>query len=157
MIFIRQANRDDFALVMDVMKAMAKDNAMFSVDWKKVAWTVADLIDNPTGYIFLAFDGKACLGSFAVEQNTPWYSTDLILDECWIFVRPEYRKTRAIFHLLESIKGLAQKLGLPVQINVVTPNRPDAKVRLFKRYFKMVGESNVQIKAETNVESNDTI
>ena len=144
MTVIRTAERADFALVMDLLESMANDNALFSVDWKKVAWIVADLIDNPKAHIFLSFEGAVCTGSFAVEQSTPWYSNDKILDECWIFVRPEYRKSRTIFRLLKAVKNLSEELALPVVVNVVTPNRSDSKVKLFKRYFKLVGESDVQ-------------
>ena len=147
---VRDAERGDYRAILKCLEEMGTDNAQFSISWLKVTKTVASMIDDPDAWIFLAIDDGAIAGMFAVERTNPWYSEDYVLEEAWIFVRKPYRKTRAIFKLLKEVQNLSCLLGnMPVSVNVVTPHRPDAKVKLFKRYFNLIGYRHVQKEIQT--------
>jgi len=143
-MIVREATRDDFSPMFEILEEMAVDNAQFSINRQKSLTLIANMIDNPDSWIFLAMDGDVIAGMFAVNKTSPWYSDDPILDEGWVYVRRSHRTSRAIFHLIKEVKFLSQALGdLPVMVDVVTAHRSEAKVKLFNRYFKSVGERNV--------------
>ena len=141
---IRDATRDDFSSMIEILEEMALDNAQFSINRQKSLSLIANMIDDPNSWIFLCIDDDVIAGMFAVSKTSPWYSDDPILDEGWVYVRRSHRKTRAVFYLCKEVQQLSSLLGdLPVMVDVVTANRANIKVKLFNRYFKNVGEKNV--------------
>jgi hypothetical protein len=66
-----------------------------------------------------------------------WYSSEMLLEERAIYTHPAYRKSsenpsRAAA-LVEFSKTLADGLGLPLSIGVLSSQRTEAKVRLYRR------------------------
>ncbi len=66
-----------------------------------------------------------------------WYSDEPVVEEKAIFVRPEFRaaKARRAQRLCGFSKQVADSLGIPLIIGVLSNARTEAKVRLYERQF----------------------
>ena len=62
-----------------------------------------------------------------------WYTDANHLEECFNFVRPDMRKSDHARNLIEFAKKCSDQLKLPLMIGVLTNNRMEGKVRLYRR------------------------
>ena len=144
-MFVELATREDYVSILNALKEMNNDNGQFKVNELKAMERIAALLDSETAYILLAKTDDEIAGMFALEITSPWYSSEETLEEQFIYVRQPYRKTRAIFYLINEVKKLSQSLGnLPVIISIIAKKRALAKQRLFQQHFKNVGNKNVR-------------
>lgn len=121
------------------MLEMHADNAIFPLAPQKAMKWVLDTCSDPDAWVFIALIEGEIIGTMAVQKSTAAYSDAVFLQDCWIFVRPAYRMTRAIFRMIKAVKELERDQGLAVFINIVSPTQAVRKVALFKRYFREVG------------------
>jgi hypothetical protein len=92
------------------------------------------------GFVYLVWDGENIAATVGLIEATSWWSDDSYLADSWIFVRPAYRKTRAIFMLMRAIKQHA-----PVYIGIGSDKDIARKAKLFERFGRPVG---IQYKVE---------
>ena len=66
-----------------------------------------------------------------------WYSDDQVLEEKDIFIHPEFRSAKGgrARQLCEFSKQVADSLGIPLIIGVLSNHRTEAKVKLYERQF----------------------
>lgn len=66
-----------------------------------------------------------------------WYSDDLVLEEKAIFIHPDYRSAKGgrATRMCEFSKRIADSLGIPLIIGVLSNHRTEAKVRMYERLF----------------------
>ena len=66
-----------------------------------------------------------------------WYSDDNVLEEKAIFIHPDYRSAKGgrARRLCQFSKQVADNLGMPLIIGVLSNHRTAAKVRLYERQF----------------------
>jgi GNAT superfamily N-acetyltransferase len=66
-----------------------------------------------------------------------WYSDTLVVEERAVFTHPEYRSAKGgrARKLCEFSKKVADDLGIPLIIGVLSNHRTEAKVRLYERQF----------------------
>ena len=89
--------------------------------------------------------------------TTPWYSEEANLEELFIFVKPEHRKTKNAIELMNFAKWCSETSNLPLFIGVISNERTQGKVRLYKRQFSepvgsfFVYKSNGRSGANTKV------
>lgn len=76
-------------------------------------------------------------GAVLLRIGSMWYSDDQVLEEKAIFIHPDYRSARGgrARRLCEFSKQVADSLGLPLIIGVLSNHRTEAKVRLYERQF----------------------
>jgi len=76
-------------------------------------------------------------GAILLRIGTMWYSDQKVLEEKAIFIHPEYRSAKGgrARKLCEFSKQVADTLGIPLIIGVLSNNRTEAKVRLYERQF----------------------
>ena len=92
------------------------------------------------GYVYLVMDGNKIAATAGLFEATDWWSDDSYWADSWIFVRPQYRKSRAIFMLMRAIKKHA-----PVYIGIGSDKDIERKSKLFERFGRPVG---IQYKVE---------
>jgi GNAT superfamily N-acetyltransferase len=93
---------------------------------------------------FEAIEGKSavvgCIGPvgniegaihLAVRQFC--YTRNVHLEELWAYVRPQYRKSRNAQALLQFAKDLAKELKLPLLIGILSSERTETKVKMYRR------------------------
>jgi hypothetical protein len=71
-----------------------------------------------------------------------WYSDQRHLEEFLVFVDPEYRQGqwRHGVALIDWLKDLVRKTGLPMISGILSNNRTEAKCRLYRRHMPKIGE-----------------
>lgn len=76
-------------------------------------------------------------GCVILRIGKMWYSNDDVLEEKAIFIHPEYRSAKGgrARRLVEFSKSVADKLGLPLIIGVLSNHRTEGKIRLYERQF----------------------
>ena len=82
-------------------------------------------------------EGAQVEGAILLRIGTMWYSDLEVLDEKAIFIHPEYRSAKGgrARKLCEFAKQVADSLGIPPVIGVLSNHRTEAKVRLYERQF----------------------
>jgi GNAT superfamily N-acetyltransferase len=80
--------------------------------------------------------GKA-EGAVLLRIGSMWYSDQQVLEEKAIFIHPDYRSAKGgrARRLCEFSKQVADALGIPLIIGVLSNHRTEAKVRLYERQF----------------------
>jgi GNAT superfamily N-acetyltransferase len=76
-------------------------------------------------------------GAVLLRIGAMWYSDNEVLEEKAIFIHPDYRSAKGgrARRLCEFSKQVADSLGIPLIIGVLSNNRTEAKVRLYERQF----------------------
>lgn len=94
-------------------------------------------LDLEQSWVGVIANDKQIEASVCLSIVEPWYTNMAFLNETWNFVRPEFRKKPSKFSnakiLLVFCKRVADELGLPLLIGVLSPERQDAKMRLYER------------------------
>lgn len=92
-------------------------------------------------------------GAVLLRINSLWYSDDLVLEERAVFVHPDFRaaKVGRARKLCEFSKMMREKLNLPLMIGVLSNQRTEGKVRLYKRIFGEPAGAYWLVGAETGV------
>jgi hypothetical protein len=80
--------------------------------------------------------GKA-EGAVLLRIGSMWYSEQEVLEEKAIFIHPDYRSAKGgrARRLCEFSKQVADSLGIPLIIGVLSNHRTEAKIRLYERQF----------------------
>lgn len=81
--------------------------------------------------------GKTAEAAVLLRIGAMWYSAQPVVEEKAIFVRPEFRaaKARRAQRLCNFSKQVADGLGIPLIIGVLSNARTEAKVKLYERQF----------------------
>lgn len=76
-------------------------------------------------------------GAVLLRIETTWYSSDRCVGERAIFIHPDYRAAKGgrARRLCEFSKAVADGLGLPLLIGVLSNSRTQGKVRMYQRVF----------------------
>lgn len=76
-------------------------------------------------------------GAILLRIGHIWYSNEYVCEEKAIFVHPDFRQASGgrASRLCEFSKQMADQLGLPLVIGVLSNQRTEAKVRMYKRIF----------------------
>lgn len=68
-----------------------------------------------------------------------WYSEQWWMVDRWNFVHPEHRRSAHAKNLIEWSKWFSDQLGLDLLMAVLSNERTEAKVRLYRRQMPYVG------------------
>ena len=137
-ITYRPAQVKDKDNLAALLRLMHKEVGLSSLNEDKMFNRIDITIQS--GVAFLAeYDGKI-IGSMGVFIGDFWYSDDPVLMDSWLFVRKDFRKTRAAWTLLSKIKMFAKKAKAPLVVGVFSLGDTVRKNKLFSRYFKPAGE-----------------
>jgi len=81
--------------------------------------------------------GEKPEGAILLRIGAMWYSDNEVLEEKAIFIHPDYRSAKGgrARRLCEFSKQVADSLGIPLIIGVLSNDRTEAKVRLYERQF----------------------
>jgi hypothetical protein len=81
--------------------------------------------------------GEACEGTVLLRIGNLWYSDTPVVEEKAVFVRPEFRSAKGgrARKLCEFSKMVADELGFPLVIGILSNHRTQGKVKLYERMF----------------------
>lgn len=135
------ASPDDAPEVYRLMIALHDENGIFSLSEEKSMWMCANLFQPGHGIVGVIRGEKEIEGAVALEKAQQDYSTDIYLLERFNHVRPEYRRSDHAKRLIEFAKACATDLGIPLLMGIVSTQRVEAKMRLYRRLLIPIGGS----------------
>ena len=135
-ISVRVGTPEDVHAVMDVALLCCAENALSKANPEKLlqdVWAALNLEKGICGII--GEPGGVVEGVVVLRIGTLWYSDDEILEEKSVFVRPEFRSAKGgrAAKLVKFSKKAADFLKMPLTIGIMSSDRTEAKIRLYKR------------------------
>lgn len=81
--------------------------------------------------------GEKPHGAILLRIGQIWYSDEPLLEEKAVFISPAYRSAKGgrARKLCEFGKKVADELGLPLTIGVMSSQRTEGKIRMYRRIF----------------------
>ncbi len=81
--------------------------------------------------------GERIEGFVVLRVGTMWYSDAPVVEEKVIFIHPDFRaaKGKRASALCDFSKQVADSLGVPLLIGVLSNSRTEAKIRMYRRQF----------------------
>lgn len=135
---VRIARESDLDAIMELALMGAKENGISSPNPRKMLEEIYPALQRKGGLMGVIGpkDGKP-QGAVLLRIGIPWYTDDEVLEERAIFVHPEFRSAKGgrAARLLEFSMKASDELGLPLMIGILSNQRTEAKVRLYKRYL----------------------
>ncbi len=136
---VRMARPEDAEAIFKNLVLAQKDNGVFPMNPRKVTEFIRCAIDRK-GAIIGIIDGKNYIeATVGLILQQWWYTDEWSLGERWNFVHPNHRKTTHAKKLIEFSKWCAEELGVPLEMGVLSNERTEAKVRLYRRQLPCVG------------------
>lgn len=133
------------ALVGELNEEIAKSGEMsgiYALDPYRTYEGIQDCVLK--SYALMAECDGETAGSIGIGIQTQWFSGTQNLWNCWFFVYPEYRNSRAAVMMIKDVKQYAEHAGMPLIMGISSLRDVDRKNRLFSRYFTPIGGWFVQ-------------
>jgi hypothetical protein len=125
-----------------------RENGQFNLAPEKVDWfltralhpeTIPEWDTGARGAIGVIGDIGRLEAMAFVTIGTFWYSHDRHLEEFLVYVDPECRTSYHARALITWMKAQSDRTGLPLLTGVISNERTEAKVRLYRRMLPAVG------------------
>jgi len=85
-------------------------------------------------------NGSDIIGFHGLTTYKPFYSNDAVLGEYMLFIMPQFRSYKAAKMLSIAARDVADRFGLLLEINFVTPADRDLKARFLENMgAKVIG------------------
>lgn len=136
---VRMARKGDEQAIFKMLCLAQKENGVFPMNERKVKEFIRQAIEQK-GAIIGVIEGKHYIeGSIGIVLETWWYTDQWSLGERWNFVHPNHRKSDHAKKLIEFAKWCADSMKLDLEMGVISNERTEAKIRLYKRQLPQVG------------------
>jgi GNAT superfamily N-acetyltransferase len=139
---VRLAEQEDIPQIIDLLKEHFRENGNHTLSESKIITLIALHYNKSGGVIgVIGYRGEKLKGLIILAVTQLWYSDNYILDEISLFVRPECRKSDYAKQLMVFAKKASDTLDLELRISVWSNERTEAKIKLYRRQFKLKGAS----------------
>ncbi len=135
---IRLATIADMDEVMRLAVTACQENGFLNASAELLAREIWPALNNDHGLCpVIGPPGGEIQGLALLRIGTMWYSPQTVVEERAIFVYPQYRSAKGgrAARLCEFSKHVADSLGIPLLIGVLSNTRTEGKVRMYKRIF----------------------
>jgi hypothetical protein len=137
-LVVRIGTPADVHEVMDLAVSGSEENGFVQPSADRLLGEIWPALNRDRGLMGVVGprDGKA-EGVVLLRVGKMWYSNDDVLEERAIFIHPDFRSAKGgrARRLCEFSKHVADELGLPLIIGVLSNSRTDGKIRLYQRQF----------------------
>ena len=134
---IREATLEDIPALLALGQWMASESPRFSrlsFSRDRLTATLAQLIQSPQGFLWVAEEGGGMVGGMAALIHPHWFSDDLVASDLALFMSPQARGGMAAARLLRHYKAWAMAHGaVLVQAGVSTGLRTENTAQLYER------------------------
>ena len=124
--------------MMELALAACEENGFVSPEPVKLLYEIWPALNRHHGIVgFVGIPGEKPHGAILLRIGELWYSNDAVLEEKAIFIHPDYRSAKGgrAGKLCEFSKAVADELGLPLTIGVLSNERTKGKVKMYQRIF----------------------
>ena len=135
---VRTGQPQDLPVIMEMAREVAHENGIVQMDEMKVAHEFWPALNLDGGIVGIIGENRAMPEGFILLRVArQWYSSDPTLEERVAFVREPFRAKKGgrARKLCEFAKQTAETLKLPLTIGILSNQRTEAKIRLYKRVF----------------------
>lgn len=135
---IRLATPADMTEVMRLAVTACQENGFLNASQELLAKEIWPALNQDHGLCpVIGPPGGAIEGLALLRVGAMWYSQQTVIEEKAIFVYPEFRSAKGgrARRLCEYSKHVADKLGIPLLIGILSNTRTEGKVRMYKRIF----------------------
>ena len=145
---VRVAKASDRQEIWRLFLQSHRENGQFALAPEKVDWVmnralspelIPDWDTASRGVIAVIGEPGALEGLALMMIDTYWYTNEKHLGEYLVYVDPEQRKSNHARSLVEWMKHQSDLTGLPLLTGVISNERTEAKVRLYRRLVPYIG------------------
>lgn len=137
-ITIRIGTPEDLDGMMEIALLACEENGFLDPNPGKLAAEMWPALHQDHGIVgIIGPKGGQIEGAVLLRIGDMWYSDTQVVEEKAIFIHPEYRSAKGgrAKRLCEFSKKVADTLGIPLIIGVLSNSRTEAKVRMYERQF----------------------
>jgi hypothetical protein len=132
---VRLGQRDEMADLVALMREGSQEQDLFPVDEAR-ARDMLNRAFNREGGITAVIGPKGAIeAAMYLSLALPLYSAVWHLEETFVVVRKAFRRSTHAKALLGFAKKCSDELSVPLLIGVLSNERTEAKVRLYRRQF----------------------
>ena len=135
---IRLAGPQDMDEIMAIAMMACDENGFMNPNPAKLAAEIWPALHQDHGLCAVIGKPNGMIeGLVLLRIGNMWYSDSRVVEEKAIFIHPEYRSAKGgrASKLCEFSKKVADTLGIPLIIGVLSNHRTSAKVRMYERQF----------------------
>lgn len=128
----------DIHQLMDLAMNASKELAFVNYDPEKILAEIWAALHQENGLVGVIGEPDGQIeGAVLLRTGAMWYSSDKVLEEKGIFIHPDFRSIKGgrARRLCEFSKKVADELGMPLIIGILSNDRTEAKARLYERQF----------------------
>jgi len=129
---------EDVHDMMDLALAACEENGFVRPDPERLLQEIWPSLNRDGGIVGIVGDpGQKPQGAILLRICRTWYSNDEILEERAVFIHPDYRVAKGgrARKLCDFSKKVADELGIPLSIGVLSNHRTAGKIRMYERIF----------------------
>lgn len=130
---IRFADQGDEDEIMSMCLRLHDENGLFPMSKDRVRAMLRRYYEKSGGILAVIGETGSIEASLCLTVDQFWYSDAWFLSERWNYVLPEYRKSTNAKDLIRFAESKSAESGLPLVIGVLSNERTEAKVELYKR------------------------
>ena len=134
---IRIAGPEDLDELMELSMLACADNGFLEPDTGKLLQAIWPALHQDHGLVGAIDEDGVITGAILIHIGQMWYSSQNMCEEKAIFIHPSYRVAKGgrAARLCEFSKKVADTLGMPLLIGVLSNQRTEAKVKMYERKF----------------------
>ena len=135
---VRVAVPEDLDEIMQIALMACEENGFLHPNPAKLAAEIWPALHQDHGICAVIGEpGGKIEGLVLLRIGHMWYSDTMIVEEKAIFIHPDFRAAKGgrAKRLCEFSKQVADNLGIPLIIGVLSNSRTEAKVRMYERQF----------------------
>ena len=137
-VSVRVATPEDIDGVMELAMMVCKENGIFEPNVQKILFDIWPSLHQQHGIIgVIGEPGNMLEGFVLLRIGQMWYSDSPRLEEKTVFIHPKFRRASGgrARKLCKFSKQVADELGLPMIIGVLSSHRSSGKMRLYESEF----------------------
>lgn len=130
---VRFADPCDMPQLMELCRALHDENGWFDMSMDKVHGMLMHHYDRTGGMIGVIGPPHELQGAIVMQMSQMWYSDRWHLEELFSYVPPQFRRSDNAKKLIDFAKQCAVEIGVPLLIGIISNERTEAKVELYRR------------------------
>ena len=137
-LMIRLASPQDLDEIMSIAMMACDENGFLNPNPAKIAAEIWPALHQDHGLCAVISKPNGMIeGLVLLRIGNMWYSDSRVVEEKAIFIHPDFRSAKGgrASKLCEFSKKVADSLGIPLIIGVLSNHRTSAKVRMYERQF----------------------
>lgn len=137
-LIVRVGSPADLDDVMELATAVAGENAIVPANHIKVLGRIYPALHRDGGLIGIVGPREGKPHGFALLWvAAPWYGDERIIEECGIYVHPDWRAQRGgrAAQLYKFCKQVSDQMRHKLVVGVLSTHRTESKVRYYERFF----------------------